>query len=79
MCRLRGEFDLGDLKIVDSVLTIPGKQGDDVGYDVSEDCLTLNVIRPAGVSKDAELPVAVWIHGYAQVPLILQADYSNAH
>ena len=30
---------------------------------VSEDCLTLNVFRPAGISKDAQLPVAVWIYG----------------
>ncbi|KFY85578.1 hypothetical protein V500_08296 [Pseudogymnoascus sp. VKM F-4518 (FW-2643)] len=44
-----------------------GYGGDDVGYDVSEDCLTLNVIRPTGVSKDAELPVAVWIHGGGNV------------
>ncbi|KDN64859.1 putative carboxylesterase [Colletotrichum sublineola] len=34
-----------------------------VGYESSEDCLYLNVIRPAGVSPDAKLPVAVWIHG----------------
>ncbi|OLN95864.1 Lipase 1-like protein 2 [Colletotrichum chlorophyti] len=36
---------------------------DHVGYDMSEDCLQLNVIRPAGVAPDADLPVAVWIHG----------------
>ncbi|GAA5873436.1 hypothetical protein JCM8547_005434 [Rhodosporidiobolus lusitaniae] len=39
-----------------------------VGYDnwpytVSEDCLYLNVIRPAGVSSDAALPIGFWIHG----------------
>ncbi|KAL2203367.1 alpha/beta-hydrolase [Sarocladium strictum] len=28
-----------------------------------DDCLTLNVIRPAGMSSDAKLPVAIWIHG----------------
>ncbi|KAF3932541.1 Cholinesterase [Dactylellina cionopaga] len=28
---------------------------------LSEDCLTLNVVRPAGTHSD--LPVAVWIHG----------------
>jgi len=32
-----------------------------LGNDVSEDCLTLNVVRPSGVS--GKLPVAVWIHG----------------
>lgn len=33
------------------------------GYDLSEDCLYLNIIRPAGVSAGADLPVVVWIHG----------------
>ena len=37
-------------------------QGDQIGYDVSEDCLALNVVRPAG-SEGQNLPVAVWIHG----------------
>lgn len=29
----------------------------------SEDCLTINVIRPAGVTPRVKLPVAVWIYG----------------
>jgi carboxylesterase type B len=29
----------------------------------NDDCLTLNVIRPAGMDADAKLPVAIWIHG----------------
>ena len=29
----------------------------------SEDCLTLNVFRPAGITEKAELPVMVWIYG----------------
>lgn len=29
----------------------------------SEDCLYLNVFRPAGVSANAKLPVVVWIYG----------------
>ncbi|KAH8807880.1 triacylglycerol lipase [Xylogone sp. PMI_703] len=41
-----------------------GYGGDDVGYPSSEDCLTLNVVRPAGVKPNSELPVAVWIHGH---------------
>ncbi|HKW28656.1 MAG TPA: carboxylesterase family protein [Verrucomicrobiae bacterium] len=33
----------------------------------SEDCLFINVWRPAGVSSGAKLPVMVWIHGGAFV------------
>lgn len=40
-----------------------GYGGDNIGYSMSEDCLFLNVIRPAGIDETAELPVAVWIHG----------------
>ena len=39
-----------------------GYGGDDIGYKLSEDCLALNVIRPANYSGQ-QLPVAVWIHG----------------
>jgi carboxylesterase type B len=34
-----------------------------LGNIVSEDCLTLNVVRPSGYGPDAKLPVGVWIHG----------------
>ncbi|KAK6542672.1 hypothetical protein TWF694_006616 [Orbilia ellipsospora] len=40
-----------------------GYGADQIGYTTSEDCLTINVIRPAGISHNAQLPVAVWIHG----------------
>jgi acetylcholinesterase len=30
---------------------------------MSEDCLTLNIIRPAGLSAKSALPVLVWIYG----------------
>lgn len=30
---------------------------------LSKDCLTLNIIRPAGLPCDAALPVILWIHG----------------
>ncbi|KAJ7216732.1 Alpha/Beta hydrolase protein [Mycena haematopus] len=36
---------------------------DNSGFNNSEDCLTLNVIRPAGVSEHSSVPVVVWIHG----------------
>ncbi|KAL3482049.1 Alpha/Beta hydrolase protein [Aspergillus californicus] len=37
----------------------------DPGYPISEDCLTLNVVRPntGGGNSSLKLPVAVWIHG----------------
>ena len=31
--------------------------------EVSEDCLTLNVVRPTGVGSSDRLPVLIWIHG----------------
>lgn len=32
---------------------------------IGEDCLTLNIQRPAGLSPDAKLPVFLWIFGGA--------------
>ncbi|KAF1913897.1 Alpha/Beta hydrolase protein [Ampelomyces quisqualis] len=35
------------------------------GDAISEDCLSINIVRPAGLSEDgySKLPIAVWIHG----------------
>lgn len=30
---------------------------------MSEDCLSINVFRPAGLNTSAQLPVMVWIYG----------------
>ncbi|KAH8696581.1 putative extracellular lipase [Talaromyces proteolyticus] len=34
-----------------------------LGNDISEDCLTINVVRPSNVAADAKLPILFWIHG----------------
>ncbi|EFX01808.1 carboxylesterase family protein [Grosmannia clavigera kw1407] len=34
-----------------------------LGNIVSEDCLTINVVRPSNVQEGDDLPVAFWIHG----------------
>lgn len=34
-----------------------------VVFPDSEDCLTINVVRPAGISATAKLPVVAWIFG----------------
>jgi len=39
-----------------------GYGGDQIGYDISEDCLVVNVVKPAGY-EGKDLPVGVWIHG----------------
>ena len=40
-----------------------GVDDDFPGITISEDCLALNVIRPAGTKPNAGLPVAFWIYG----------------
>ncbi|KAL4767841.1 Alpha/Beta hydrolase protein [Aspergillus nidulans var. acristatus] len=40
-----------------------GSDTANLGNPVDEDCLTLNVVRPAGVKPGDRLPVGVWVHG----------------
>jgi hypothetical protein len=40
-----------------------GSDTANLGNPVDEDCLTLNVVRPAGVKPGDDLPVGVWVHG----------------
>lgn len=39
----------------------------DAVYGMSENCLSLNVVRPTGINATANVPVLVWIHGGRQV------------
>jgi hypothetical protein len=34
-----------------------------LGNDISEDCLSINIVRPAGTKEGDKLPVVIWIHG----------------
>lgn len=40
-----------------------GSDTEGIDAPVSEDCLTLNVVRPAGSKPGDDLPVGVWVHG----------------
>lgn len=35
----------------------------DAVYGMSENCLSINVVRPTGINATANVPVMVWIHG----------------
>lgn len=47
-----------------------GSDTSNLGSPVSEDCLTLNVVRPSGVKPGDDLPVGVWVHGGVRSLLI---------
>ncbi|KAI1862704.1 uncharacterized protein JN550_010041 [Neoarthrinium moseri] len=44
-----------------------GSDTSNLGNNVSEDCLTINVVRPAGTKEGDNLPVGVWVHGGSYV------------
>ncbi|KAF4125989.1 Carboxylesterase type B [Geosmithia morbida] len=44
-----------------------GSDTTNIGTPVSEDCLTLNVIRPEGTKPGDDLPVGIWVHGGSYV------------
>ncbi|OAL32697.1 hypothetical protein AYO20_07855 [Fonsecaea nubica] len=47
-----------------TILSFLGAISENPGvFNVSEDCLNLEVVRPAGTKQDANLPVMVWISG----------------
>ena len=48
-----------------------------MGLESSEDCLNLNVVRPAGLEAGTKLPVLVWIYGGGVCVLLLLS--SNSH
>lgn len=43
--------------------TITGLPFLDKALKVSEDCLSVSIVRPAGTTKDSKLPVLFWIFG----------------
>ncbi|KAL0942648.1 Lipase 1-like protein 4 [Colletotrichum truncatum] len=44
-----------------------GSDTANLGSPVSEDCLTINVVRPAGTKPGDDLPVGIWVHGGSYV------------
>ena len=50
-------------EVGDMCLQLQGAMTDLGGHLGNEDCLYLNVHRPAGVKEGADLPVIFWIHG----------------
>ena len=45
----------------------PGYAGFDVGLVIGENCLTLDIVRPAGVTEGDRLPILVWIYGGGKI------------
>ncbi|KAF8991038.1 extracellular triacylglycerol lipase precursor [Hymenopellis radicata] len=43
----------------------PGCLQPQASFPISEDCLTINIFRPSGISENASLPVLFWAYGGA--------------
>ncbi|GAA5824316.1 hypothetical protein JCM5353_007021 [Sporobolomyces roseus] len=56
-------FDGGKYEAKEYSVFCPGFGADDWPYELGEDCLTINVVRPAGTTEDSNLPVGFWIYG----------------
>jgi len=41
----------------------PSQSASDMVYGMSENCLSINVVRPSGIAENVTLPVLLWIHG----------------
>ncbi|EGX46692.1 hypothetical protein AOL_s00097g440 [Orbilia oligospora ATCC 24927] len=55
---------LGDIQAQETGNWCWGYRGDQWEYPQHEDCLTLNIVRPAGINYNhRKLPVAIFIHG----------------
>ncbi|TFK91448.1 carotenoid ester lipase precursor [Polyporus arcularius HHB13444] len=64
-CIQQGAATLSNVppEILEAVMPFLGKFAPDPTVPQSEDCLNLNIYRPANVSADAKLPVLFWIYG----------------
>ncbi|KAI0248236.1 carotenoid ester lipase precursor [Lactifluus subvellereus] len=51
-----------DSRLVQSISTVVGRLYDDITPQ-DEDCLTINVVKPANAKSGSNLPVVVWIFG----------------
>ena len=60
-----GQFDANNYGpgCISTSINLPVFSQTTPSYPESEDCLTLNVVRPAGLNKGAKLPVLLFIHG----------------